>query len=532
MNNVEDYIISKGFDYKQKDNELIMNCPFCDDTEQKFSINTITGAYQCWHKNKCNQSGNLYTLKKALGDIPDVIYKQKKYIKPDSIIEMPGLRMLDYFKKRGISEQTVKDFKIKNKDNSIVFQYFKDGELVNNKYRTLDKKQWQEKKAEQVLYNRDNVSEKMRELVITEGEIDCMSVWELGFKNVVSIPGGASNMDWISNEWDFLQRFDTYLLAYDIDKAGNENVVKVADRLGNYKCRRVNLPYKDINEWLMNKLTKDVFMDCLQRATDFVPDIIVTMEDLRDEILLLPEIGIKTGFELFDKTLGGLRDGEVTVWSGRNGDGKSTFLNQLALQVLVYDFSQNFCIASFEMKNARLGKLMIKQNGYYINEEGFDKTIDIIGNRLFFIDTIKEITPENLLNGFDYVYHRYGVKNYIVDSLLRINLNNKLDILGAQKQFMNQLLEFAINTGSHVHLVAHPRKGKNDFETIYKVDISGTGDIANLAQNVISIQRPENDNGYDMELKILKNREDGTLGKIKYKFDPEYKRFSEIKKEE
>lgn len=335
-------------------------------------------------------------------------------------------------------------------------------------------------------------------------------------------------MDWIKNEWDYLQRFECFLLTYDIDKAGNDNVVKAADRLGRYKCRRVNMPYKDVNEWLQNGLTNEKFMKATIHAKDFMPDEAIATKDLEEDVFAEIRKGKKTGFEKFDEKLGGLRPAEVTVWTGRNGDGKSTFLNQMCMQVLRDDKDQNFCIASFEMKPAGLIRWMMKQYGLYVYRENWNEFLNQVGNRLYFINTIVETNPEKLLETFNYLYRRFGVQNYLIDSLLRISFNDKTEKLESQKNFMNLLTGFALDTKTHIHLVAHPRKSENDYKRIYKVDISGSGDIANLAFNVVSVQRPEESNGYDMVLNVLKNRTDGTLGKVHYVFDKEFKRFSEV----
>lgn len=525
--NVINYLDSKGFNYTIKSNEAVMDCPACNDNKKTFAINIVSGFFQCWRKNKCGIKGNLYKLKEILGDIPKVKYTEKVYKLPDIIKDSPDEKMLRWFRRRKISEQTVKDFKIKCKNNAIVFQYFKDGKLVNNKYRSYEKKQWQEKDAEGVLYNRDQVPESITELIIVEGEIDCMSLWELGIKNAVSIPGGATNLDWIANEWDYLQRFDCFLLAYDIDRAGNDSVVKVADRLGRYKCRRVNIPYKDANEWLQKGLTYDKFMETAILATDFMPDEAITTKELKGDVFGDRETGRGSGFERFDNKLGGFRAGEVTVWTGRNGDGKSTFLNQTVAQVLKKDEIQKFCVASFEMKPEMLIRWMMKQTGLGVIEENWQEFLDIIGDRIYFINTNREMNPDKLLDTFNYLYMRFGVQNYLIDSLLRINLSSRKDRLESEKDFMNLLTGFAADTNTHIHLVAHPRKGDTDHKVIYKVDIAGSGDIGNLAFNVISIQRSQY-NDDKMTLTILKNRIKGTLGYVNYIFNPEFKRFKEV----
>ena len=121
-----------------------------------FSINTDTGAWQCFHKNNCGLSGSFWDFKRKLGDAP-IVYKSRSYTKPVAAGGDPREQLLKWFASRGITAKTVKAFQIHQKDGVMVFPYYKEGELVNQKYRGKDKKIWQEKNAEQVLFGRDLV---------------------------------------------------------------------------------------------------------------------------------------------------------------------------------------------------------------------------------------------------------------------------------------------------------------------------------------------------------------------------------------
>ncbi len=434
----------KGFAYTIRGNEAVLNCPFCGDTEQRFYINTNTGLWKCFHQNRCGLKGSLRELKRRLGDLGPIIYKPKAYKKPQAAGGDPGEQLLKWFASRGITADTVRTFGIKQHNGAIVFPYFKEGELVNQKYRTKDKKIWQEKDAEQVLFGRDRVPATQKELVITEGELDAMSLAQLGVFNAVSVPGGAENLAWIENEWDWLERFDTIFLAFDMDRAGEQGAAKAAQRLGRWRCRRFEMPYKDANEWTERGATPEKVLDLLIRSKEMAPEVVKSAESFFPAMLEGEREGLHSGFSTFDRILGGLRPGEISVWTGRNGDGKTTFLNQLVLNLLTCYEEHRACIASFEMRPKWLLRWMIYQAGLPLTEEGLEQFGRITDGRLFLIDTQDEVTPDVLLEAFEYLTRRYGVETFIIDSLLRIDLGGGADWLEKQRSFMNRLTQFAL----------------------------------------------------------------------------------------
>ena len=95
-------------------------------------------------------------------------------------------------------------------------------------------------------------------LIITEGQIDCLSLYEAGIRNVVSVPGGCSNLDWIDTCWEWLEKFQSIILFGDNDDPGRKMVREVVRRLDEARCMVVEeypnrpdgTPCKDANEIL------------------------------------------------------------------------------------------------------------------------------------------------------------------------------------------------------------------------------------------------------------------------------------------
>ena len=555
---IRNYLNGKGFTWKEvkrpKGLQAVMNCPFCqNDTEQKFAISLDSGAFQCLHKNKCGVSGSFWQFQQMLGDKPKSLnsdynnsiknYRKKVYSKPNKEnIKKADESIYRFFEKRKISSQTVDKFKIVLSKNNIAFPYFKDGELTGIKYRSLtEKKFYSEKNCEPVLYNMDACNNNDT-LYICEGEIDCMSLSEYGI-DAVSLPSGVNSLDWIENLWTWLEQFNKIFLIMDMDEAGQSAVNNIANRLGKWRCYNVQLPdpHKDVNECLMMGVEKEEIYNCFLTATDFKDSKINSADYYKDEIIELINqkeklYGVKTGFDKLDEILKGWRMQEWTVWTGRNASGKTSFINQVILGLT--NRQERCLIISLEMKPKRLLRWMIMQDCQqkYLSDEMVNDSLDRIGPYLYLIDVQGRINKERLLDMFQFCARKYGVKHFFIDNMIGIDLNPRY-ILEEQKQFAAEINNFTQEYDCHVHLVAHPRKGFKDSDRPDKVDVSGSGDITNLAFNVISIYRPTVeereravDKGFelpDMILNVKKNREWGTEGKVNFGFDEDAKLFIE-----
>lgn len=169
-----------------------------------------------------------------------------------------------YFNSRRISEATLKAFGISaDKNGDIVFPFYRDGINVFEKFRhprkpqPKERKEWQFPGAQGILFGMDLCSF-AQPLIITEGQIDALSLYEAGARNVVSVPGGCGNLDWIDSCWDWLERFQTIILFGDNDEPGRKMVRDVVRRLDEARCMVVDSypdrpdgkPCKDANEIL------------------------------------------------------------------------------------------------------------------------------------------------------------------------------------------------------------------------------------------------------------------------------------------
>lgn len=277
-------------------------------------------------------------------------------------------------------------------------------------------------------------------------------------------------------------------------------------------------------------------------AQDFKPAMLLSASDFTEEVVKLIENpkylqGTPTALSGLNEYLGGWRSCEMTVWSGKNASGKSTILNQEIINLATRRIGS--CIASLEMKPARyLRWAIIQYTGLqYPSRKQIEEAMNMLGKYVYVINSDNELDIDTILDIFKYSARRYGVKHFIIDSLMRVKIDEGRE-LSEQKNICNKFISLAKEFNAHSHLVAHPRKGADDDEKPGKVDVKGNNHITNIADNVLIMWRPSEElkekarakgkgDAMDAKLFIKKNRELGTEGSVKLWFDPQTKRFSE-----
>jgi twinkle protein len=427
---------------------------------------------------------------------------------------------------RGLSEQTLKDFKIGEMEQGgktyAVFPYIREDGLVNAKYRNPKEKKdmRQEKDAEPCLFGWHLINPKARSVAICEGEIDAMTLHQAGIP-ALSVNAGAGNHQWIENDWDRLECFDDIVLCFDNDEAGQKGAADVVARLGVQRCRiAIFGKAKDANEYLTDHgATAEDFVAAVEAARSRDPEELRAISDYMEETkaLFWPAHDAKRnpvlsfGSKSFD--FWEWRPAEVTVWTGINGHGKSLMLMQTLIPIM--RDGERVCVFSGELSPKRQLKRLSKQIA------GLDRPtpqfLDHIGewlqDRCWIFNTLGVASLDRLLEVFRYAASRYGVKHFVVDSLMMTDVpEDGPGSMTAQKQAMRKLCSFAQECEAHVHLVAHPRKARDESAAPGKMDVSGSGHITNGADNVMSVWSANKEEGEDPEshdatLMIVKDRE-------------------------
>ena len=517
-------------------------CPECSPNRRKkadpcLSVNIDEGIWKCHH---CGWKGS---LKK----------KNDTYIPPPPIVkpdppktDIPD-KVYKWFKDRGISQTIVDDAKIGYDNRWIHFPFYKDGEVVNIKSRTIAKGFKQEKNAEKCFYRFD-VMAGMETIIITEGEMDALSLVEAGYNNVVSVPDGAiapnSNpsdrkFSYLLSAEEHLMNATTIILAMDNDSSGNAMREELSRRIGREKCYRVNYPEgcKDMNEVLI-KHGEDRLTEIITDAHPYPIDGVVLIDDvLEDAIDLLntPDTkGLTTGWEALDEYYR-ISPSEVTIVTGVPNMGKSEWMDALMIN-LIQDNGWKFGI--FSAENFPVKHHLLKLVGKFTNKPfwGNDRmeeatarnSMNILNEHIKFIGTQEDsVTMESILDQARILNFRYGLNGLVIDPWNTIE--HKFRDGESETNYVSRILA-SLNTFAKIHeihiwVVAHPRKMESDnnrkpvVPTPY--DISGSANFYNKADNCITVHRHRSDDDDYVGIHVqkvrfqYKNGKTGT-GKLSY----------------
>lgn len=438
-------------------------------------------------------------------------HKPKSYRRPEKPkgVTKPQPGVMEYLAGRKLTKASIEAYRVgevaaKGKEPGpwIVFPYLRGDELVFCKYLHLEREDGKKKiraeaDCEPILFGMQVIPENQRFLVITEGEIDAMSLFEYGVP-AASVPfggGTGAKQAWIETCWEWLERFSEILLCMDNDSAGQAAAKDIAERLGLHRCKVVTMPngHKDANACLMAGVSKEEIFCCLKEAGTFDP------EELKPANVYLggvinrfhPTGGRRPGIDLpWQKTRGRLRlyDGGLTIWTGINGHGKSLLLGLIMLFAIIKQ-GVACCIASMEMHPEKTLARMVKQWTKCANPtpEQIRQAMEEMNGFVWIFDVVGTAKRERLLEVFNHAFHRHGVRQFVVDSLSKCGFGE--DDFNGQKAFVDALGDFAKRTGSHVHLVAHARKGADEYSPPGKMDVKGTGALTDMADNVMCVYR-------------------------------------------
>lgn len=183
------------------------------------------------------------------------------------------------------------------------------------------------------------------------------------------------------------------------------------------------------------------------------------------------------------------RPGEVSLWAGINGHGKSMMLSQVVLSLCSQ--GQRCCIASFEMSPWRQMDRMLRQS--VGADEPSEEWLEAFGQwtdgRLWFYDQQGTVRAPMIFALVRYCAEKLRIKHVVIDSLMKCMRAE--DDMNAQKEFVDELCALARTHSVHIHLVHHVRKGDDERSSrrINKFDVKGSGSITDQVDNVMLVWR-------------------------------------------
>ena len=518
----------------EKGNELFFEyCPRCKGgrhDKNTFSINMDNGTFNCF-RSSCGYKGHFVELARDFNFKLEFDNSPKRYKKlpQKPIVTKPAA--VRYLESRGISEDVAKKYNItttRNNDNILVFPFYDEQKMLqfvkyrNTKYNGTGNKEWCEKDTKPILFGMAQCAD-FKRLIITEGQIDSLSVSECGIDNAVSVPTGAQGFTWLPFVWDWILKFKEILVFGDFENGSMSLLQTLQQRLPQ-KIKAVRecdyLGEKDANA-ILCKYGKDAVINAVKNAE--IPKI-ANVKDLSTVKAVdenkLPKI--KTGITELDKVIGGLILGQLIILSGKRGNGKSTFMSQLVCEALEQDYSIFAYfgeLADFHFKRwldyqlAGANNVATLNNEYgepvyTIAAETVEKINEWYKGRAFIYDNnyIDDSSQEMdvLTTTIETVIKQYDCKLICIDNLMTamecVGEQNALYL--AQSNFVGKLKKIAVKYNVVVILVAHPRKSKENFNND---EVSGSSDVTNKADIVLNYERVENEE-YDGKISVTKNR--------------------------
>lgn len=509
------YLDQKKWRYKpiSGGNLAVQVCPFCGRKKWKFWIHQERTIYRCW-SGDCNRRGNLYRLKRELGDVAGVVSAASlldgKEMKGGKPIPMDGVeklhrnllnseRALEYCDARGFDVDTVKHFKLglqkKQGKLWLAIPHIHDDTCHNVKFRSMppaDKTFRRMKGRASVLFNQDALAD-FDEIVIAESETDAMSFWQAGVRNVVGLTCGAETF---LPEWfDLLADKEKVILALDADPVGQHGARDIARRLGFDRCYNVLLPGHDANDVLAS-LGAPELARSIKSAEQFDVHGIVSVSDALLRCMESEELedeGFLTPWDDVNRLLGpGWQAGDSIVLSARTGVGKTTwalneavYLSSLGIPTLFY------CL---EMSVARLAKkiaaILRKKDADALQRLDYVYARYMTRRMPFYFvepDWSGGMKVNDVLDKIREAVKRYGVKFLVFDHL---------HFLCRSLQYLNQEIgqitrSFKLMTeelGICTILIAQPKKIGSD-RVIRLDDIRDSGSIPMDADQVIFLHR-------------------------------------------
>lgn len=557
--------------YGKRSGKVKTYCPQCHETrrdkrDKSLSVDLDKGVWCCHY---CSWSGSLNSfdpndeqakrkwMEQQPWYNPHPIKKQRPVYKrpapkpqqPSSSGEGGGCRLSDkllaYFAGRGISKATLEACQVtegqewmpqKNgQANTVQFNYYLRGELINIKYRTGDKCFKLVSGAQLIPYLLDNIRGQ-KECVITEGEIDALSFYECGYTSVVSVPNGANaNLDYLD---DFIEEYfddkDTIYIASDTDTKGVGLRDELLRRFGAERCRVLSYGQgcKDANEHLQ-KFGKESLLKCIQDAPEIKLEGVFQVSDFEDSLDALFEHGMQRGVTIghpnFDR-LCSFETKRLCVVTGIPGSGKSEFIDEIAERL---NMRYGWRFAYFSPENAPLAyhasKLIEKFTGKKFDREHlsfgeYKQVKQHIEQDFFFISPKDDYHLSTILDKAKFLVRRKGIKALVIDPYNR--LEDESDGQNETKyisKLLDRLTNFAQQQDVLIILMAHPTKqprnkdGVIEAPTLY--DVSGSAHFYNKADFGLVVHRDRVNDNVQVHVKKVKFRHLGEVGIALFKYN-------------
>lgn len=355
----------------------------------------------------------------------------------------------------------------KGKPVQVAPYFDKEGALVAQKVRFKDKTfvfLGEPKRA--ALFGQNLWRNGGKKVVITEGEIDALSVSEIhGDKQwpVVSLPNGAQGAKRdLSKNLEWLLSFEEIVLMFDNDEPGRDAAKAAAGIFPPGRAKIATLPLKDANEMLKAGRGAEI-KQAIWEAKEYRPDGVVTVEDIWDELLSDPTPGVPWFCDKLTKLTYGRRTGEIYALGAGTGIGKTDFITQQ----MAYDLTElkvPVAVFALEQKPAETvkrlaGKFACQQfhipDGNWTKDELKEALEEIKKTPLYLYDNFGATDWSLIANTMRHLTHAYGVKHYYIDHLTALAQGSDEGEREALEKIMAEMGSIVKELDIIIHLISH-----------------------------------------------------------------------------
>ena len=425
---------------------------------------------------------------------------------------------------RGISPQVYEKFGVKANKSSQYYPYTDDnGEVVAYKERQcIDKKFFIHGNFSNVqLFGQSEFSPGGKKLVITEGELDCMSVAEAFSQKgtiypVVSIPSATGHTALLKQR-DWIRSFDEVILWFDNDEAGQKAIEQAAKVIGYEKTKIVKSSNKDANEMLEASGCASI-STCVWNATRYSPAGILTNGEIWEKYeahKLIKSIPYPSCLQGINDKVKGMREGEITLFTSGTGSGKSTVIKEI-LYDLINTHNKTVGLVSLEESiHDTVSKFLA------MNENDENKTKAMLKN-IALLDHQGSVGDGSLVDKIE-VMALMGCTHIVLDHITIAVSEGAEGLEGnaAIDKVMSDLLKITKKHNIWLGVVSHLRKatGGRSFEEgqLPSIDdIKGSGSIKQISFDIIAFARnlvaKEDIEQRVVKFRVLKSRFTGLTG--------------------
>ncbi|CAG8609210.1 837_t:CDS:2, partial [Acaulospora morrowiae] len=375
-------------------------------------------------------------------------------------------------------------------------------------------------------------------IIITGSEYDAMAAYQETGIPATCLPNLVNQLP--IQVLPLLERFFRIYVWLDDDVNGQDSAEKFVEKLGIDRClivkTRCNNFTGPINAHEALKQGRNL-KEILEQAKPLQHEQILNFDSIKDavyrEISNPDQVSgvLSKDLPALNKVMKGHRLGELTVFTGPTGTGKTTILSQLSLDYCKSGVSTLW--GSFEIPNVRLAKKMLTQYA----EKDLSKyphefnewAVKFQQLPMYFLKFFGSTEVSTVIDAMNHAIHAFDVQHIIIDNLqfMTADQGRFLDRFEIQERAISSFRKLATERNVHITLVVHPKKDSR--ELLDMNSIFGSAKVTQEADNVIILQKLETEEGEERYLHIKKNRYDGTLGAIPFEFVKEALKIRQVK---